>query len=167
MRKATRWSRTTARCRETLRTAAWRIWSANIPRGCARACCCTTTAARTKDANWRVAVIASPNPACATRCTRRREPLLLPGSKGHDLAVDRAAAGRRGACRCAGPDVVGPAHLGDRPLQFPLSLLHARGAVRARPRFPARTRALVLRRDRAPGAGLRRPRRAQAAADRR
>ena len=63
-----------------------------------------------------------------------------------------------------------PAHLGHRPLQLPLHLLHAEGGVRPRLRVPAPRAAADVRGDRAAGAAVRgrrrRPRSASPAASR-
>ena len=56
-----------------------------------------------------------------------------------------------------------PARLGHRPLQLPLSLLHAGRDLRRPLRVPAQARAAQLRGDRAAGAPVRRARRREAA----
>ena len=60
-----------------------------------------------------------------------------------------------------------PAHLGDRPLQLPLHVLHAEGDLRSRLRVPAEGPGPELRGDRAAGPGLRRAGRREAADHRR
>ncbi len=77
------------------------------------------------------------------------------------------AAPRRTGDRHAGPGAVGPAHLGDRPLQLSLHLLHAEGRVRQRLPIPAARRPADVRGNHACREGVRRPRRAQDPAHRR
>ena len=102
------------------------------------------------------------------------------GTSGARRSYRRRRRCRRG--RCAGRDGVGatmvpmdatprwpprsadtprpaaarPAHLGHRPLQLPLHVLHAQGGLRARLRVPAARPGPVVRGDRAGGPGLRR-----------
>ena len=68
-----------------------------------------------------------------------------------------AAFRRRAARGHARPADARPAHLGHRPLQLPLHLLHAARGVRRELQVPAARRDPQLRGDRAPGAHLRRP----------
>ena len=64
-----------------------------------------------------------------------------------------------GRARHARPAATRPAHLGHRPVQLPLRLLHAEGGLRARLRVPRPARAAHVRGDRAPGPRVRRARR--------
>ena len=92
-----------------------------------------------------------------------------------DLRYDGAGAAHPGATaaragpaeRPARPAAARPAHLGHRPLQLPLRLLHAQGGVRRHLPVPAAEVAAELRGDHAAGAAVRRAWRAQAPAHRR
>ena len=80
-----------------------------------------------------------------------------------ELVLERA----RPPGRSSRPAAARPAHLGHRPLQLPLHLLHAARGVRRRLPVPAARGPADLRGDRPPRAALRRHRRAQDPAHRR
>ena len=74
------------------------------------------------------------------------------------LATQLARA-HRGSGRPTGPAAARPAHQRDRPLQFPLQLLHAEGSVRQGLPVPAARVPADLRGDHPPGPPVRRARR--------
>ena len=88
-------------------------------------------------------------PAGASRWTSRSSP-PAPSSRRSRCDDDRDRAARGGdRARSVRPLTSRPAHLGDRPLQLPLPVLHAQGAVRTRPPLPASRRGARRARDRA------------------
>ena len=93
----------------------------------------------------------SPTPAPPSRARRAATASLRAAAPAPRRAGPLADTRGRRAAR--------PAHLGHRPLQLPLRLLHAEGGLRPRLPVPAARRAADLRGDRAPRARLRRPRR--------
>ena len=94
--------------------------------------------------------------SCTTRC-----PTAIAMRPGYCALRDTAADGRR--TRQARPARAGSAHLGHRPLQLPLRLLHAQGDLRQAVRVPAPRAAADVRGDRAADAHVRRHGRREAA----
>ena len=94
--------------------------------------------------------------SCTARC-----PTAIAMASGYCDLSDTAADG--GRTRQTRPARAGSPHLGHRPLQLPLRLLHAQGGLRQAVRVPAPRAAADVRGDRAADAHVRRHGRREAA----